>query len=425
MTALGPEPAPAEAPGASEAPAPEPPVPDASTAARVRRRIASVDIIRGLAMVVMVLDHTRDFAHRESFRFDPTDLDQSTPDIFLTRWITHFVAPIFVLLAGTSARLQVEGGRSRGSIARFLVVRGLWLVFLELTVVRVGIWFNVDPAFLGMFQVIWVLGISMIALAALVFLPDLLIAAIGLAMVVGHNALDDVRAAPDLQLLWSVLHQRDNVAIFSTEGPDLLILYPLIPWIGVMALGYVLGRVYRWESTSRRARALVGVGAVTTAAWVVIRAINDYGDPRPWQTYPDVLTTILSFLNAEKYPPSLDFLAMTLGPALIGLGLLDRVRGDRAPLRWLATLGAVPLFFYLLQWYVAHGLSLLAEWVAGQDVAWHFMAPPERFFSIPPDAGFPLPVVYLLWITGLAILYPVSRWYRGIRARRGGIFTYL
>jgi uncharacterized membrane protein len=387
-------------------------------------RVASVDVLRGLAMVVMVLDHTRDFAHRESLRFDPLDLEQTTPAIFLTRWITHFVAPIFVLLAGTSARLQLENGRSRGEMARFLVVRGLWLVLLELTVVRLGIWFNADPAFLGMFQVIWVLGVSMVVLAGLVFLPGILVAAIGLVMLVGHNALDGVRPAPDLELWWSVLHVRENWAIVSQGPPDLFILYPLIPWIGVMALGYVLGSVYRWESGARRRRALIGAGVATTAAWLVIRAINEYGDPVPWQRFPDTVTTALSFLNAEKYPPSLDFLAMTLGPSLVLLGLLDGVRPGRV-LGRLATLGAVPLFFYLLQWFVAHGLAVAAELVAGRDVAWHFMTPPERFFQVPPDAGFPLPVVYLLWITAIAILYPASRWYRGVRARRGGVFRYL
>ena len=404
--------------------APEAPTTEAPTTEAPLGRVAAVDIVRGLAMVLMVLDHTRDFAHREAFLFDPTDLEQTDPATFLTRWITHFVAPVFVLLAGTSARLQVAGGRTRGEIARFLLVRGLWLILLELTVVRVGIWFNVDPAFLGMLQVIWVLGVSMLVLSALVFLSDILIAALGLVVVLGHNLLDRVDVPADLQLAWSILHQRENVAVFSDTGPDLFVLYPLLPWIGVMALGYVLGRVYAWRAPRRR-RVLLGLGVATTLAWVAIRAINDYGDPRPWQTYPDTLITILSFLNAEKYPPSLDFLAMTLGPALVLLALLDRVGSAGAPARWLAVLGGVPLFFYLLQWYVAHGLSVVAEAVAGQDVAWHFMTPPERFFDIPPDAGFPLPVVYLLWLTALAILYPLSRWYRGIRAYRGGIFRYL
>ena len=388
-------------------------------------RVAAVDMLRGLAMVLMVLDHTRDFAHAESFVFDPADVDQTTPAIFLTRWITHFVAPIFVLLAGTSARFQVLAGRNRGEMARFLVVRGLWLIFLELTVVRLGIWFNADPAFLGMLQVIWVLGVSMLVLAPLLFLPDLAIAALGLAVIVGHNLLDRVDVPPDQQLLWAVLHQRDFLAVFSTTGPDLLVLYPLLPWIGVMAVGYALGRTYTWDGPRRR-RLLIGLGVATTVGWLGIRLINGYGDPQPWRGYPgDTFRTVVSFLNAEKYPPSLDFLAMTLGPALVVLGLLDRVGSSRAPARWLAVLGGVPLFFYLLQWYVAHGLSALAGAVAGQDIAWHFMAPPERFSSVRPDAGFPLPMVYLLWVTALAILYPLSRWYRGIRARRGGAFRYL
>jgi uncharacterized membrane protein len=277
-----------------------------------------------------------------------------------------------------------------------------------------------------MLQVIWVLGVSMIVLAALVFLPDVAIAAVGLAMVVGHNLLDGIRPAPDLQLPWAILHERQNVAIFSPQGPDLFVLYPLIPWIGVMALGYVLGGIYRRSSVaSGRRELLIGAGLATTAAWVIVRAVNDYGDPFPWQSYPDAVTTVLSFLNVEKYPPSFGFLAMTLGPSLVVLGLLDAVRADRAPLRWLATLGAVPLFFYLAQWFVAHGLAVLAAAVAGQDVAWHFMTPPERFGAIPPGAGFPLPVVYLLWVTALAILYPLSAWYRGIRERRRGLFTYL
>jgi uncharacterized membrane protein len=398
--------------------------PAPTTAEAPLGRIASADVLRGLAMVLMVLDHTRDFAHRESFLFDPTDLDQATPDIFQTRWITHFVAPVFVLLAGTSARFQVLAGRSRTEMARFLVVRGLWLILLELTVVRVGIWFNADPAFLGMLQVIWALGVSMIVLAGLVFLPDLAIAGVGLAIIVGHNLLDRVDPPPGQELLWAILHERENLAIFSTSGPDLFVLYPILPWIGVMALGYALGRLYTWDGPRRR-RTLLGLGLATTLAWVAIRFVNDYGDPNPWRQFPDTVTTILSFLNAEKYPPSLDFLAMTLGPALIALAALDRVTANRTPVRWLAVLGGVPLFFYLLQWYVAHGLAVLAEAVAGQDVAWHFLTPPERFSAIPPDAGFPLPVVYLLWLTGLAILYPLSRWYRGIRARRGGVFRYL
>jgi len=201
----------------------------------------------------------------------------------------------------------------------------------------------------------------------------------------------------------------------------------LLPWIGVIALGYVLGRLYTWDGRRRR-QALIGLGLATTAGWIALRGINGYGDPRPWQSFPDGVTTVLSFLNAEKYPPSLDFLAMTLGPALLLLGALDRAGSSgtlRPAARWLAILGGVPLFFYLLQWFVAHGLATLAEAVAGQDVAWQFQIPPEKYFNTPPGAGFPLPVVYLLWLTAIAILYPICAWYRGIRANRGGLFRYL
>jgi uncharacterized membrane protein len=244
-----------------------------------------------------------------------------------------------------------------------------------------------------------------------------------------------VQPALDLRTWWSILHERENVAIFSERGPDLFILYPLIPWVGVMALGYVLGRAYRWAPAARR-RALIGVGLATTIGWVALRLVNAYGDPVPWRTFDDPVMTVLSFLNVEKYPPSLAFLAMTLGPALILLGLLDGAGQSGArpawPRRllgsfsgWLAMLGAVPLFFYLLQWFVAHGLAVLAAAVAGQDVAWHFMTPPERFFNIPAAAGFPLPMVYLLWVAGIAILTPLCRWYGVQRAKRGGILRYL
>ncbi len=385
-------------------------------------RVRSVDLLRGAAMVLMVLDHTRDFAHDAALRFDPVDLSQTDPATFSTRWLTHIVAPIFVLLAGVSAALQLERGLSRGRLARFLLVRGLLLIVLELTVVRVGIWFSLDPSFLGLLQVIWVLGVSMIVLSGLVFLPLPIVLIGAVALIVGHNAFDAWSPPRGFDWLWTILHRGGALRLFDAREPNLIVLYPLLPWVGVIALGYVLGGIYRWEPARRR-RFLVGLGTALVVAWFVLRLANVYGDPTPWETYPDNATTVMSFLNAEKYPPSVIFLLMTLGPTLIFLGMLDgRTRGRIG--RWFEVIGRAPLVFYLLQWYVAHGLAVVAGLIAGQAVAWQFMPPPAHYIEAPPNAGFALPVVYLLWMLAIVILTPIITRYSKLRAERGGILRY-
>jgi len=383
-----------------------------------------VDVLRGAAMVLMVLDHSRDFVHDAALRFDPTDLSNPDPAAFATRWITHIVAPIFVMLAGVGASLQLQHGMTRTQLARYLVLRGLLLLVLEFTVVRVGIWFSVDPSFVGMLQVICVLGVSMIVLAGLVFLPRAVVLAIGLLLLVGHNALDLWSPPRDLQGLWTVLHAPGALRLFGSAEPNLIVLYPLIPWIGVMAVGYVLGFVYAW-SAERRRRLLLGGGLALMAGWLVLRVWNGYGDPTPWESYADPVVTLMSFLNAEKYPPSLVFLLMTLGPTLLLLGLLEG-RPLRSPAaRWLTAIGVAPLVFYLVQWYVAHALAVVAGLLARQPVGWQFLPPPDRYIEAPPGAGFPLPVVYLVWLLTVAIAAPVAAWYGRVRARRGGVLRYL
>ena len=386
-------------------------------------RLDSVDLLRGLAMAVMVLDHTRDFTHGASLRFDPTDLGQTDPFIFATRWITHFVAPVFVLLAGLAAALRLARRGNKVELSRFLLVRGLFLVVLEFTVVRIGIVFNLDYSLVAILQVIWVLGVSMVVLAGLIHLPTPLVAAIGLALIVGHNALDGifVEPSPDGQTLagagWMLLHQPGP--IFLTDDPVvLLVLYPIIPWVGVIAVGYALGALYGLERSYRRA--LMGwLGLVAIAGFLALRWANIYGDPAPWSPQPEPVFTILSFLNTTKYPVSLLFLLMTIGPALVLLALLDGRTAGRLG-RPLVTLGRVPLFFYLLQWYVAHAIGVGLGLVAGQDVAWQFLNPPEKFGAVPPDAGFDLWVVYGAWIAALVTLYPACRWYAAYKARRPG-----
>lgn len=391
-----------------------------------RGRIDSVDLLRGIVMVVMLLDHTRDFVHSEGMRFDAADITRTWPLLFLTRWITHFCAPIFVFLAGTGAYLQQLRGKTKGELSQFLITRGLWLIVLEFTLVRLGVFFTLDYGSLfGFMQVIWVFGVSMIVLAGLIHLPLRAVAWIGIAMIAGHNILDEFRVdgwrGPGTPIpgfgagLWIILHQGGLIFPFGSDGPPLIVLYPLIPWIGVMAAGYAFGSVYRLEPEGRR-RWLLRNGIALTIGFIVLRAVNFYGDPDHWSIQPSGVMTVLSFLDTTKYPPSLLFLLMTLGPALIFLGLFDRVRPSGFA-RPMITFGRVPLFFYLLQWPVAHGGALLASMLVGKPYA-HLIGSPLG--SAPPaaDAGFNLAIVYLFWIGGTLLLYPLCLWYANLKATR-------
>ncbi|HEU0253291.1 MAG TPA: heparan-alpha-glucosaminide N-acetyltransferase domain-containing protein [Pyrinomonadaceae bacterium] len=393
-----------------------------------RRRLDSIDLLRGIVMVVMMLDHTRDFVHDAVFQFDPTDPTRTNVVLFFTRWITHFCAPVFVFLAGTGAYLQFARGKSTGELSRFLVTRGLWLIFLEVTVVRIFVTFNFDPRTLGFLQVIWVIGVSMIVLAALIHLPLEIVAGFGLVMIAGHNYFDSFRyeswrgpgtPMPDATgKLWIVLHQAfEAIPIYGFPSPIVFVIYPLIPWIGVMAVGYAFGKLYQLDAL-RRKRWLLIIGGVTTALFIFLRAINEYGDPSQWSQQKNALYTVLSFLNTSKYPPSLLFLLMTLGPAILALVLFEatEVKGGRIR-EFFVTFGRVPLFFYLLQWFTAHMISVILHFAAGKPVAWLFKSP-LTFEAPPPEAGFNLAVVYAAWIIGVIILYPVCKWFAGVKARR-------
>ena len=276
-----------------------------------RARHDAVDFLRGAVMVLMALDHARDFF--AGFREGLTDPATTTPALFFTRWVTHFCAPVFVLLAGTGAFLSKSGGRSTASLSRFLWTRGLWLVLLEMTVVRLGWLFDLTYAF-SILQVIWAIGWSMVVLAALVYLPVAAIGALGVAMMLTHDLLDGVGAT--WGLLWDVLHQPAMLEWMPQH--QVRIAYPLIPWVGVMAAGYAFGAMLTRPPDEKR-RLLLRLGLSLITAFVVIRAVNHYGDPHPWSPQRSPLYTLLSFLNCEKYPPSLDYLLMTLGPALVVL----------------------------------------------------------------------------------------------------------
>jgi uncharacterized membrane protein len=398
--------------------------PPPAYAPRSRARVDSVDLLRGLIMVIMMLDHTRDFIHAENF--DPTDVAKTYPLLFFTRWITHFCAPLFVFLAGTGAYFQVFRGKPKSELSKFLVVRGMWLIILELTVVRFLIFFNANyPAMVAFLQVIWVIGLSMIVLAALIHIPLRALLVITVGMIVLHDLLDPIHftswggtgtPVPGFGAsLWKVLHETGAIFPFGYPGRRVIVLYPLVPWVGVMGAGYVFGSVYRMSEADRK-RVLIRLGSALTLAFIVIRAINIYGDPSPWAVQRTPMMTVLSFLNVSKYPPSLLFLLMTLGPAMLFLAAAEDHGGN-----WLAkaltTYGRVPLFFYLLQWATAHSLVIIASSLAGKPT-WYLYGNRGFRGPQPPGFGFGLGVVFLLWALGVLMLYPLCRWYAGVKARR-------
>ena len=375
--------------------------------ARARPRLDSIDLLRGLVMVLMALDHTRDFFGTGGL--NPRDV--ADPALFLTRWVTHFCAPTFIFLSGISAWLYGARGGSVGEVSRFLLTRGFWLILIEFTVVRVGWSFNLHFDFL-IAQVIWAIGASMVVLAGLVYLPRWAIAAVGLVMIGGHNLLDGVRADElgTAGWLWNVLHQSARLQV----GPQirLSVLYPLIPWVGVMAVGYAFGPVFKLDREAR-GWLLIATGLAVTAGFILLRAANGYGDPAPWSVQSGVLATVLSFLNCAKYPPSLLYLMMTLGPALILLALFERAHGRLAG--WITVFGRVPFFFYVLHIYLIHALAVALAWAAFRDAGWLFGTfPPQK----PAAWGLSLPGVYAVWLLVLLTLHPLCRWFAALKQRR-------
>lgn len=377
------------------------PLQPTTQAPRATTRVNSVDVVRGAVMILMALDHVRDFVSNQ--RFPPENLSRATAALFATRWVTHFCAPAFSLLAGVGIGLAMQRRENAAQISRFLVTRGLWLVFLDLTVSAIGFQFgfHLIPAFA---LVLWALGLSMVVMAAVVHLPRGVVLAASLITIAGHNLLDGIQATG----IWNVLH----VPGFAIPGV-LFVAYPLIPWVAVMALGYVLADVYQWEPERRR-RLLIWSGVAATALFVLLRAANGYGDPAPWSPQRSPALTVASFLNVRKYPPSLDFLLMTLGPALVALALVEGARGRIAS--WIAVFGRVPLFYYMLHIYVGHVIAMLLALIqVGRLSRISVVVDPA---SIPQGYGLSLPGVYVAWALVVVIAYFPCRWYAGLKARR-------
>lgn len=384
-------------------------------------RLTSIDALRGLVMVIMALDHTRDLIHRGAILFSATDLSKTTWIIFLTRWITHFCLPVFMFTAGTGIFLWWhKGGRSRNELSRFLVTRGLWFVSLELTVMQLAYDFNLPTRFIIFLLVLWIFGLCMVGMSVLIRMPIGSLVAVSIAVIVFHNCLDGIdgtRAFGSGAWLWNILRQS---GLLRVAGIPVLVSYTVIPWLAVMAAGFCFGEVLLMDP-ARRQRTTRNLGLAMFAAFLALRAFNHYGDQAPWIHGRSAIFTLLSFLNTTKYPASLDFLLMTLGPALILLAYLDR--HPPKPTNPLVTFGRVPLFYFVLHFYLIHMVVLLLSFVryGGHTVAFAFNPVPNMGGSAqlyPKDFGWSLTTVYLAWIGVVAALYPVCRWFAKIKAER-------
>lgn len=379
-----------------------------------KARINSIDLLRGIIMIVMALDHTRDYFHESAFVFSPTDLEKTTPAIFFTRWITHFCAPAFVFLSGISININLRK-RGRPDLVKYLLTRGLWLVFLDLVVLRFAFFFNFyyDMTF---FSILWLIGWCMVFMAGVIFLPYRAILIISLIIIAGHDALVGIAVPPGtfLSSLWT---------IFMTVGfvpPAFISSYAIVPWLGIMMFGFVTGRLYgdKYDAVLRR-RLLMQLGILSVVLFIVLRWANVYGDPVPWSSQPrGVLFTIISFFNVTKNPVSLAYTLMTLGPLMILLSWFETLHA-----RWLsipAVFGRVPLFYFLVHFFLIHALALLHQmWKRGKsfsEIDLHFSA---GFGGITPEGGVSLLWTYVVWVAIVVSLYPICKWYSRYK------FTYL
>ena len=373
------------------------------------KRIESIDLLRGIVMLLMALDHVRDFFYIGANTADPLDLETTFPMLFFTRWITHFCAPIFVMLSGTSIYLQSQR-KTPKELGIFVMKRGAWLIAAEWTLVAFGWTFNPSFAFIP-FQVIWAIGISMVILGALIWIrvPFAAMLAMGLVIVVGHNALDTLEQAPGFEptFWWDLLHHGRFARYAITDSLAAFIIYPFLPWTGIMVLGYCLGVYFTPAySAPQRSNILLALGSLLLIVFVVLRLSNAYGDPAKWSIQKDGLFTVLSFVNLQKYPPSLLYTCLTLSIALLLLVWLERLQS--ALTKILSVFGRTAFFYYILHLYVIHLLATLLFFLRGHTLE---EGTGSGFWFVVTGEGFGLPGTYLVWILVLMLLYPICKWY--------------
>jgi uncharacterized membrane protein len=385
-----------------------------------KSRIGSIDLIRGAVMILMAIDHVRVYSG-----IPPGG---PTPGVFFTRWITHFCAPAFIFLAGTSIFLY---GRKHTDVSRYLLIRGAWLILLEFTFLRVVWTFNFDFRHYEMAGVIWVIGACMILMAGLVKLPLAVVGTIGVVIVAAHNLMDSHMGkllegldANPLSGLWKIMYVGffAGPIRFGPDGPNLIVLYSIIPWIGVMAAGYAFCKILTLER-ARRKRLCLAIGLSAMALFLVLRGFNLYGDPRPWhlaaagRNGSPPMPAVLAFLNTTKYPASLDFLLMTLGPVIALIPLLEGLCGGLA--RRIQIFGRVPFFYYMLHIPLIHALALLVSKIRlGFVSPWLFTNHPMGNPEPPEGYVWSLPLLYLVWGITIFLLYFACRWFAALKAKR-------
>ncbi len=367
-----------------------------------KTRIESIDLLKGLVMVIMALDHVRDYFHYSAFMFDPADPTQSTLPIFFTRWVTHFCAPAFSFLAGLSA-FMVGKRKTQNQLSAFLLKRGIWLVFIELTIVGFAWYFDFQFRTFGLL-VIWSLGISMIVLAALIHLPRTYILIFSLLLICCHNLFDNVHFSGNV--LWSIVHEQ--VFYKLSDNTQLLIGYPIVPWIAVMALGYYFGALFdKSFDDNKRKKVFNIIGVIAITVFIVLRLTNLYGDPKPFKQYDTLSQDVISFLNPSKYPPSLLYLLMTLGATFLFLANAEKLKGRIV--NFFCTFGRVPFFYYILHLYLIHVMALNFAQISGWGwqkfilSTWVGREPNMKGY------GFSLWVVYVVWIGTILLLYPLCK----------------
>ena len=370
------------------------------------KRVKAVDLLRGLVMIIMALDHTRDFFHYSAFTENPLDPATTTPVLYFTRWITHFCAPTFVFLSGASAWFQ-SLKKTKKELSLFLIKRGAWLILLEITVINFVFSFDVHFHEVGL-QVIWAIGVSMIILGLLIWLPFPVILIAGLLIVTGHNSLDfyEAKNANDLSLLYHIIHRLN---LFDYGNFHLLVFYPFLPWTGLMLMGYCFGKLLSKTSGEQQKKILLWIGAGIVAVFIGLRLLDMYGDPDVLTSTTKPLDSLYIFLNTNKYPPSLLYMCMTIGPSILFIAFFQNAGGRIA--RIISVYGRVPFFYYVLHFTLIHLVSAIFFLARGHSVKDGLNNDVMVPNFIRPGEGTGLFVVYLLWLTIVLVLYPLCKWY--------------